>query len=291
MSGWREEQALFDLSYLPQRPLCGHEKNGPKYRRTREQALSEYKYIETNPLCLKNLIICDIDARDVADATRQEKLPRESWAVRTNNLIGSGHIGYALKTPVILTDAARRRPINLLSRIETGLIDVLGADISYSGRITKNPLIEDENQTTLWQEEFPTYGLRELADPLDKLGALPKWNDPKHRQSSGVGRNVDIFDRTRKWAYTAVRRYWNEDFDTWREVVEAKTTFLNLALEAEGRIPLPNQEIHHLSRSISKWVWQRFKPEKFSAIQRARAEKRGQETLKRIEELINEHNH
>ena len=282
-----EQLALFGASYRPRKPLCGPSKSGPNKRRERASALSESPYIETNPACIQSLIITDVDAGDVAGLPQLVGLPPESWAVRTRNAIGSGHIGYALATPVVLTDAAHRRPINLLARVEQGLRDVLGGDAAYAGRIMKNPVSPGLFQDTLWPQDviFPTYTLRELASSLSDLGALPSPGDPRPRQS-GVGRNVDVFDRTRAWSYRAIKRYWQGGFSEWSEVVHAKATILNLDLEREGRTPLPDREIWHLSRSISKWTWSRFTPESFSEIQAQRVSKRwGNSVAARLDRL------
>lgn len=284
-----EQLALFGASYRPQRPLCGPSKSGPYRRRERASALSESAYIEVNPLCIQSLIVTDVDAGDVSGLPQLVGLPPASWSVRTRNAIGSGHIGYALASPVVLTDAAHRRPINLLSRVEWGIRDVLGGDTAYAGRIMKNPISPGVFQDTLWPQDeiFPTYTLRELASALSDLGALPSPGDSQPRQS-GVGRNIDVFDRTRAWAYRAIKRYWNSGFSEWDEVVHAKARILNLDLEREGRIPLPDREILHLSRSISKWVWSRFTPESFSEIQAQRVSRRwGKEVaLKRLTDTI-----
>lgn len=284
-----EQLALFRASYKPRKPLCGPSKTGPYKRRKRSAALSSAPYIETNPTCIQSLIITDVDAGDVDGLPQLVGLPPESWAVRTRNELGSGHIGYALATPVVLTDAAHRRPINLLARVEQGLRDVLGGDMAYAGRIMKNPLSPGVFQDTLWPQDviFPTYTLRELASSLADLGALPSPGDPRPRQS-GVGRNVDIFDRTRAWAYRAIKRYWGGDFGEWSEVVHAKAAILNFDLEREGREPLPDREIWHLSRSISKWVWSRFTPEVFSEIQAQRVSKRwGDSVAVKLDRLTN----
>lgn len=282
-----EQLALFGASYKPRKPLCGPSKTGPYKRRKRSAALSESAYIEVNPLCIQSLIVTDVDAGDVSGLAQLVGLPPESWAVRTRNAIGSGHIGYALATPVVLTDAAHRRPINLLARVEWGLRDVLGGDTAYAGRIMKNPVSPGLFQDTLWPQDviFPTYTLRELASSLSDLGALPSPGDPRPK-ASGVGRNVDIFDRTRAWAYRAIKRYWQDDFSEWGEVVHAKAAILNLDLEREGREPLPDREIWHLSRSISKWTWSKFTPKAFSEIQAQRVSKRwGQSVAAKLDRL------
>ena len=63
---------------------------------------------------------------------------------------------------------------------------------------------------------------------------------------------------------------------------------LNHALENEGRTPLPTMEIHHLSRSIAKWIWKRFTPETFSKIQSTRAKISGPTRQKKSANIIQE---
>lgn len=286
-----ETREFFAGVWLPQRPLCAPEKDGTYQRRNRKNALS-YGYIEANPLCLQSLIVTDVDTNDVRDLATLLGLPSPSWTVMHPKAgITTGHIAYALRTPVCLTDAARRRPVNLLARVETGIRDILGGDIGYSGRVMKNPICPPQGQLTLWDEEFPTYTLTQLSRALDGLGALPAWNDPDPRKSSGVGRNIDLFDRTRAWAYRAIKRYWSDGASTWDEVVEAKAQFNNLAFENEGREPLPFNEVKHLSHSIAHWTWGRFTPEKFSEVQAARNRKsvkaRRQQGIARMMEAIN----
>lgn len=290
--GWEAEAEAFAASWNPSRPLAGSTKDGGKWHTTRTRALT-LPYIETNAPCLQSLIVTDVDATDVDRLPEMVGLPAASWAVRRDDS-GTGHIGYALTAPVCLTDAGRRRPVNLLARIEVGLRDVLGGDVGYAGRFTKNPITPPAGQATLWGEEFPTFQLRDLAASLDQLHALPHWRDPAPRQASGVGRNVDVFDRTRTWAYRAIRRYWTDGFDTWAEIVHDQATIRNEALEHENRHPLPTVEVAHLARSIARWTWRRFTPETWKARQTtlgrkagtASAEKRwGARTVERLEML------
>ena len=249
--------------------LCGPSKTGPYKRRERAAALSSAPYIEVNPLCIQSLIVTDVDAGDVSGLPQLVGLPPASWAVRTRNELGSGHIGYALATPVVLTDAAHRRPINLLARVEWGIRDVLGGDTAYAGRIMKNPVSPGLFQDTLWPQDeiFPTYTLRELASSLADLGALPSPGDPRPR-ASGVGRNVDIFDRTRAWAYRAIKRYWNSGFSEWDEVVHAKATILNLDLEREGpRAPARPRNLAPINGQSPDGFGENLALESFSEIQ------------------------
>lgn len=271
-----EQLALFDETWRSNVPLAAWQKTGP-YRRTTREKAKGMPMIEANPACLQSLIVTDIDTHDIRDLHTMIGMPTPTWAVAKAGPVVTGHIAYGLTNPVCLTNAASRRPVNLLCRIEAGICDLLGGDPGYAGRIMKNPLAPPTGEHTIWGagegEDCRTYLLKELASPLDKLGALPSPTDPRPRQLSGVGRNVDIFNRTRAWGYRAIKRYWADDIDTWFEVVNAHAIAYNLDLEKEDRTPLPANEIHHLSRSIARWIWKRFNPETFSMIQTRRSHK------------------
>ena len=274
-----EQIALFELNevYKPQRPLCSNEKTGSYKRRARDKAL-DFAYIETNPLCIQSLIVADVDDGDFW-AYEKHDLPAPSW--RTSTLFpDSYHAVWALRNPVVLTDAARRPPVNLLARVESGLRRALDADESYGGRITKNPV--NRSHRTTWgingetdRDHIAAYGLKELAAALDYAHLLPKLWEKRALQSSGVGRNVTLFDLTRNWGYRAVRRYWSDSYEDWEEAVLAYATNKNLGVIAsDWGTPLPTNEVRHLSRSIAKWIWRKFTPERFSAIQSHRAQQR-----------------
>ena len=141
--------ASWEAAWLPRRPLSGREKSGPYRRRPRDEALTD-PLIEANPLVKRSLVIVDVDTTEIEGLTTLLGLPHESWAVRRRGPVGTGHLGWALTAPVCLTDAARRRPVRLLARIETGLTDVLGADTAYTGRITRNPIHPGPHRHTLW---------------------------------------------------------------------------------------------------------------------------------------------
>ncbi|KAA2242383.1 replication protein RepA, partial [Solihabitans fulvus] len=82
--------------------------------------------------------------------------------------------------------------------------------------------------------------------------------------SSGLGRNVALFNRVRLWAYRARLRY--EDRVEWEEVTFAYAVNVN----AEFAVELPLAEVGHTARSVARWVWRNFSREKFSTIQASR---------------------
>lgn len=252
--------------WLPRAPLAAAQKAGPYVRMSRENALS-LAYIEANPMCMQSLMVIDHDGGMADELPGLLDLPSPSWTA-LNPATRSGHIVYALTAPVCLTDAANRRPVNLLARVESGLCAVLGGDHAYAGRITKNPT--NNAHLPLWGPDTAVYGLREIARSLSDLGALPRYDDHKAIQISGVGRNVALFDQTRRWAYR--RRGDYRDQTEWEQVVEAYAWDRNLVTIGDNfsRGPLERPEVRHIARSVSRWTWRNI-TRTFNEEQQARS--------------------
>lgn len=264
-------EELFPGSWLPRRPLASWQKTGP-YRHMKRANALELPYVESNPLVMRSLVITDRDASDADYAAELAHLPAPSY-VALNPHTKAGHIVYGLKNPVCLSDAARRRPVNLLARIEHGLNTALDGDPSYGGRITKNPL--NAQHVTLWGEAL--YSLYELAKALDDIKALPSAGNPRKTvQTSIVGRNCSLFDITRRWAYRGISNYWKAPAEAWERAVYSHATEVNETIIANDFTtgPLSWTEVTHISRSIARWTRRNFSPEEFSRIQTSRSEKR-----------------
>lgn len=252
----------FTEHWLPRAPLAGDVKSAHPWsaRHSREAALG-LPYIEANPHAIRSLIVTDHDGADADLIAALKGLPAPSY-VAMNPRTRAGHIVYALTGPVCLTDAARRRPINLLARVESGLTTVLEGDLSYGSgtgsQLTKNPFHQDH--LPLWGEAGTTYGLRDLAAALDTIDALPRPGEPrKVLTNSLVGRNVALFDLTRHWAYRSWRRYAHDE-EEWEAVTHAYAWDRNLAVIGSEftRGPLDDTEVVHLARSVSRWTWRKF---------------------------------
>ncbi len=284
-------QDVFEQHWLPAKPLSSDRKDGSYKRRTRAKAL-EHAYIETNPLAMRSLIVTDHDGVEADWQADLAGLPQPSW-IALNPLKGSGHIGYALKDPVCLTNAARRTPVNLLARVEQGLMDVLGGDIGYGGRITKNPT--HPAHTPIWGDSEALYGLRDLAKALGDIGALPE----SHRGAqtvldSLVGRNVALFNLTRQWAYRARLRY--TEYSEWSETVYAFASLKNASVIADefSRGPMGEGEVLQVANSIARWVWRNITPEQTvtnrkrwgSSLGKKSAEIRQKTRDERIQEIL-----
>lgn len=252
--------AEFEAMYLSRRPLASNAKTGPYYRHRRELALT-MPYIEANPAVLQSLIVVDRDLADTDLAADLAGAPVPTYTA-LNALTGTGHLVYGLTAPVCLTDAAHRRPINLLAQIEQGLTTVLDGDTAYAGRITKNPLVGPHH--TIWNGG--TYELRELAAALAEIRALPQAGSPRRNVThSAIGRNVALFDLTRTWAYKAVRNHWDGTLTDW------ETSCFRYAWDRNEKIiandftrgPLAFTEVALLARSISRWTWRKMTRQTF----------------------------
>lgn len=151
------------------------------------------------------------------------------------------HLFFALKHPVCRSDAARTKPLKYLAAIEHGLKTAFESDLNYSGLISKNFLHED-------------YRVQFLNPDLWELGEFKEWIDiprkiPSQSESSGLGRNCDIFDRTRKIAYSEFHKYQNQS--------SFEKAVLDWCEEANSdyQEPLTINELKCIARSISKFCF------------------------------------
>jgi hypothetical protein len=79
-----------------------------------------------------------------------------------------------------------------------------------------------------------------------------------------------LFEKTRQWAYKAIRQGW-PGFDGWQAAVIERATGYNVQFEQQ----LPANEVRHTAKSIAKWTHRNLTPAGFSAVQAARGAKGG----------------
>lgn len=233
------------------------------WRQPRELALQR-RYIQANPSALITSLVIDIDEDDalLRALDLANGIPTPSYVAQSPT--GRAHAGYLLKTPVCRTDNARLEPMRFAARVEAGLVNALGGDRGYAGFLTKNPV--HEHWDTFWGTDR-LYTLKELADHMP--GWLPRTLPRKAAENSGLGRNVALFNRVRLWSYSGVRRYWSDGPTVWEEVTHAYA----LAVNQEFAAPLDSSEVGHLARSVSRWTWRNFTPERFTEVQTQRSHK------------------
>ena len=232
---------------LPYKPFCSFGKGGKTLIRSKKHAI-QYPLIQVNHVHTVQYLIFDIDAPDAYLHFFDENLPVPTWIAK-NKKNGHCHVCYELKTPVCKTANAKLEPLRYLASIEYTYAKKLGADLRYSGLLTKNPVDRDWEVTLLNPRPFE---LGELADYVD-LETKPKKTENEKNEVSGLGRNCMMFDVVRKWAYKAIRACLGDGYDSWYQKV------LNMSLDANGAFldPLPYSEVKATAKSIARYCWKK----------------------------------
>ena len=254
------QQQLDLFNSLPNKPYCMDEK--PGYMLIRSKAIAVKKpYIQVNSPVTTIYFVFDDDKNDAALSWFDSNLPAPYWTTQ-NPENGHAHICYKLEIPLHTSEFSSIKAIKYAQAVYYAYALKLGADLSYSQLITKNPL-HPQHRTTHWTKQ--AYSLDYLADFVD----LPK-KLPKKLEVVGLGRNVTMFEKGRRWAYTAIRDYMHHHSSSvWEQAVRAQIEAINSTFEP----PLPHSEVKATAKSIARWVWQRFSYGEFSAIQAKRGAK------------------
>ena len=200
------------------------------------------KFVSLNRL-YKSYIVIDIDKPNATFLFEENNLPVPT-IITINPKNGHCHYLYELRTPVIYTENARRRPQSFYEAIDCSLTKALGGDPAYIGRITKNPL------HPAWKvlQHNVKYDLNDFQEYIDIRSTKEIQLVP------GAGRNCTLFDTTRHWAYDQVR-FHNLYFPFMNEV-ESKTSELNNRLFGNYEQGLLGyKEVFHIAKSIGNWTW------------------------------------
>lgn len=248
------------LETLPDRPRCSNDLSYGLSVRGKDQAAG-MRLIQPNTPMVKRWVTFDIDRDDAYFAFEQRDVPAPSFiAVNKNN--GHAHYGYLLRQPVLCYSLATGKPQEYLQSLRRGLTKRLGADSGYSEVLCKNPLHCDWE--TEWNIHRP-YELSELFDCLDKRDLASKERSLR----AEAGRNCAIFESVRHVAYRNVLFFKRQPsgFDGFVDFVASAAAQANMLFPQ----PLPLQELHSITKSISKWTWQKFSPEAASEWCRRRA--------------------
>ena len=260
-----------DTSRWPRKPYCSNDKTASSIR-SLQHALKR-PYIQANPPNMRIWSIFDVDRAGAALAWEAANLPPPTWAA-VDRQSTRGHLVWGLSAPVLVDSPdMRQRPLRYLCALEAAFRERLQADQGFAGLLTKNPGHE------LWRVlRGPqlAYELGELAEWVD----LPKFLPKRKPEEVGLGRNVNLFESLRQYAYKHIRHYKGDvrNFVLWQAHLNAK------ALERNGDLlnPLSGNEVWHIAKSVSKWTWNRFDLEasdaRFSKLQAFR--RTGKELLR-----------
>lgn len=249
------DTSLVFQARLPRRPYCSDDLNYGLVIRPATTAL-QHRHIQPNaPLELAWLVF-DLDYQGAAFAWESANLPPPTLTV-INPENAHAHLFYGLRTPVVMSNAAREEPIRYATALQAAFLVRLKADPGYAGLIAKNPF--HPSWLPMWIQHL--YELKELAEYVD----LPKKLPPQ--KPLGLGRNCILFDELRVWAYQWTRQYKRNgaSVEQWGRAVLGQAEKLNVF-----SIPLSFEEVKAIAKSVAKWTWRHFDDAAFSAIQSAR---------------------
>ncbi len=194
----------------------------------------------------------DIDTEGGGAAWIEAELPAPNLVV-INPSNGHAHLIYLLGAWVQTDfgDSRRLKVVRYAAAIERAYIAALGADTAYAGRFHHNPL--SCAYVTKIGREAP-YSLDELARYVDLNEPALKKNPP-----IGIGRNVETFDRLRRWAYVAVADWRIGTYEAWYRAVADRGGQIAADVGAESpRGPLKANEVGHIVKSVARWVRERY---------------------------------
>lgn len=246
------QSSLFEVfeNRLPNRPYCTRAK-GERLRIRPKKSAMEHPLIQYNAPSMVSWLCFDLDYAYLQSGVKNDVcIPSPTFVVE-NPLNGHCHVYYGLITPVCRTDSARQKPLRLLAMVEEALRLKLGADEGFAGLIGKMP----------HHEQWRTIEASKFIDCLYELGEFSEWIDiPKSLPKrlgirTGLGRNIELFDKLRYWAYK-----WKAEFldqkkgvDRWGvAVLQQCEKYNNFAS------PLPASEVRSIAKSVAKWTWQKY---------------------------------
>jgi len=209
------------------------------------------KYIQFNQPHAMFWLGFDVDRIGAAIDWSDRNAPAPTLTI-TNPDNGHAHLLYALKTSIRTAPDGRIKPLKYAAAVENALRKKLDADTGYSGLICKNPN-HCHWKIAAWQPEL--YTLDWLADSLD----LGTTSDKTIVADYGLGRNCTLFDKTRDWAYRAIRQGWPE-YNQWSQACYERASAYNLKFS----FPLAENEVKIIAKSIAKWTFNKFSAESFS---------------------------
>lgn len=220
------------------------------------------RYIQPNGPAHRFWLVYDIDRPGAAIDWADRGAPPPSITAK-NPANGHAHLIYGLETSVRTAPDAKSAPLRYAAAVDCALQRALDADPGYSGLICKNPL-HPHWQVTSWEPRLYT-----LADLDSWLDLQPAQDRRKRLPDYGLGRNCNLFEQLRLWAYKAIRQGW-PDYGQWLAAVEQRALMYNAFA-----VPLDHQEVRHVARSVAKWTHQHLDAASFSAWQASRGRKGG----------------
>lgn len=247
---------------LPRKPFCSNDLSSGVSIRNKNKAL-EMMYIQANQPAIQTCLVFDLDEENAFYKFEEVGLP-VPHAITKNPANGRCHYLYMLSAGVCKTANARIKPLEFASAVENGMAVKLQADLGYSGYITKNPL--NSHWSPYWSGA-ELYDLGFLSEHVNLISSKEL-----KAESYGLGRNVNLFEDLRVYAYRNALKFKNNStFERWHIELERIAIGLNLAQNPKNGLPF--SEIKATAKSVARWTWKNFSSESFSKIQSGRAKK------------------
>ena len=249
---------LFSAERLPRKPYCSDNKTASRIRPLNDAL--KCAYIQFNPPGMMHWMIFDIDDKKASSFGNEcdWRIAPSPNMIIANPANGHAHYVYCLSAPVCMTDKGRDKPKRYAKASRDGLSAVLGADMGYTGLLSKNPLHPSHNLTTLRNEPYDLAELAEYAD-MEKGKA---WRRA-HRQAvchgkGDVPRNCTLFRALSLWAYSSVLAYKERgDLAAWESACLFRAEAMN-SFPAHSQGNLSFSEVRGIARSVSTWTWRTY---------------------------------
>jgi hypothetical protein len=252
----------FFIFSLPSKLACTNTLGNLTYE-ARKIAI-EKNYLQANPAYSLNWLVYDVDKNTSIYEWYDLDAPAPNF-IATNRLNGHSHIFYGLNLPVYKQSMSSFKTLSYTADIDRALTYALGADRSFAGFLTKNPISEN------WITTIPQTDLYDLSDFLDNRLILSHLKKHETDPIIGLGRNCTLFDTVRTWAYKEVKHFFNNS--TLERFFESVLSFSLNYNKTVFYNPLPFLEVKDTAKSIARWTWKNFSPKVFSIIQQRRAKK------------------
>lgn len=248
---------------LPQRPYATDDFTFG-LRILPQQAAIRSRYVQPNHPLFRTWIVVDVD-RPGAGLDWYDRGAPDPNIVATNPENGHSHLFFALENPIYADPLeGSQKALKYAAAVEYGLVSKLAGDFGYAGLMAKNPLHSHWIVRTYQRWMYDLEWLSDFIDLPDKIDARRKM--PEY----GLGRNCQLFDGLRRWAYREVKNHWNGgSFPGFFDAVEIQAAVLNTHFAT----PMMWAEVKHIVKSVSRWTWKHFTPAEFARIQAARKRK------------------
>ena len=241
---------------LPRYPYATDDPRQGMRPRRKEKAL-EHVYIQVGryPHAIFRIVL-DLDEPTWWDA--MDRIP-PSLIVPNPQAPWKAHIVYELEPPIWLSSPEAREspgnPFALVREVDALLRAYFGADPAYNGLLGRNPLAHAHliGGGKLWD-------LPSLLEELREL--VPRRRVAAYLDTATYGRNCALFDHVRAFAYSVVAMYRGKPngFELFRQAVAYEAHRLNRELfRNHPQGPLPPNEVAWIVKSVSKWVFYRYR--------------------------------